>query len=245
MRILLLLPVAMLGCSTGGLDAVSIRPIYGWVDGCTPVKISGNEFGTDVSAKVIAIDENLAPTGASADIANADITQPDPADTTDRLNALNAGFLFYASMPPSPTGSNTWADIEVTSGGVSDTIPAAYYYQACPAAPYIESYGPADGLVGGETLTIAGCNLNASAYELRVISGELGETTTVAMSSVCGTAEVSFTAPTLTAGSYEFAIYEVGAAADASPVYPLCYGDTGDTGYYCDAPLTVTYGGGE
>lgn len=243
MRILLLLPVAMLGCSTGGLDAVSIRPIYGWVDGCTPVKISGNEFGAAVSAKAIAIDENLQQTSASADI--GDIVAPDATDDSDRLNALNAGFLFYASMPPSPTGANTWVDIAVTSDGVTDTIPAAYYYQACPAAPYIESYGPAEGLLGGETLSISGCNLNASAYELRVIAGEPAETTTVALSTVCGTAEVSFTAPALAAGTYEFAVYEAGAPADASPVYPLCYGDTGDTGYYCDAPLTVTYGGGE
>jgi hypothetical protein len=62
------------------------------------------------------------------------------------------------------------------------------------------------------------------------------------VTSVCGSAEVSFTAPDLADGTYYVLI--VDSAGDQ--VYPgACDpGDTADTGGSCGAALTVTYGGG-
>lgn len=206
-------------CSNLPLDAVSIRPIYGWVDGCTDVKVSGHGFDDDISVKL----------GGQA---LEGLTLPDP-----EANPLDVGYVVYGVTPPASEAG--YADLEVTSGGETDTVKDAFYYVACPADPYVEA-ASTDTAAAGDTIVLSGCNLDASAYQVQV-GGE-----TVALSSECGTATVSFTAPDLDDGCYYVHMVDAsgnvldGCGADTCGGY-----DTGDTGaaMACDGLPTLTYGG--
>ena len=42
--------LSLIGCNDPGFDGISIRPTYGWTDGCTDVKVSGHGFDDGVTA---------------------------------------------------------------------------------------------------------------------------------------------------------------------------------------------------
>ncbi len=228
------LPLAALvltSCSTQGMDAVSIRPIYGWVDGCTDVQIGGHDFGNDVS---VTIGGNPL----------ANLTLPTEADAP-----LDVGFEIYGTTPASTNGKGV-SDVVVTTGGVSDTIKDGFYYVDCPAIGYIEAASPTEGVSSGDTITMMGCGMDASAYTVRV-----GDATTDAqLTSVCSSATVTFTAPApSTDGTWYVGFFDsTGTQVSPDPACDITQPagsitnpDTGDTGWVdpCSGALAITYGG--
>ncbi len=213
-------PLLLTSCNLVGYGAVSIRPSSGWADGCTAVKISGHGFEDSVTATVGG--------AAVTDLAL-------PPDVED---SLDVGFWFTAVTP---AGTNGASDVVVTNGDEEDTIPEAFYYLTCPAAPYPEALVPEAGVASGDSVSFHGCGLDAGAMkvEIRDPNGVQADTQ-VDLTSACLTAHVSFAAPDLPDGDYLVYITD-GAGSD---LYPIpC--DTGDTGTACDAPFTLTYGGAE
>jgi len=231
------LPLVLLAsCDLVGYDAVSIRPNYGWDDGCTDVKISGHGFAADVSATI---------GGAPVD----NIVLPDESDE------LNYGFYFHARTPayeiPASDGTEefapNYASVVVTSDGEDSEITNAFYYVACPGDPYVEAMVPSEGVSNGDTILLAGCNVKDSyKIEIRDPAGVV-QAVQADLTSVCGEAHASFTAPDLADGTYE--VYFMNAAGDTQ-IWPGedCDADTADTAFtaaFCPSDLTITYGGGE
>ena len=209
-------------CDPVGTAAVSIRPIYGWQDGCTAVEISGHGFGPTVEA-------SLAGTPL------VDITMPD--DST-RLGALDVGYVFNAVTPAG--AQSGYADLVVTTNGVTTTIEQAYWYEACPAGAYPETIDITEGLTAGAVVSVSGCNLK-SDYVVKI-----GDADPVPFTSVCGSASVTFTVPDLADGTYPMVIQD-GQGNNLYPADPAACeaADTGDTAPpdYCSACPCLTYGG--
>jgi len=189
------------------------------------VKISGHGFGDAVSA---TIGGNIV----------TDITRPDNAD--------DQPFFFFANTPAaSDAGAQ---DVTVTSDGSVSTIPMAFYYVACPASPQIDSMSPDSGVANGDTISLGGCNIDASGMTVQLVDETLAlASVTASLTSDCGTAFASFTAPDLPDGKYLVQILD----SNDNVVFPA----TGDyftclaahpldsSGAACDAPLEITYGG--
>lgn len=200
-------------CSNTTFDAVSIRPIYGWVDGCTPVTVTGRGFGDDV--EVYIGDQKLSGlTGAAEEI--------------------DKGFLVNGIVPPSLLGKG-YQDVTVRTGGKEDVITGsgAYYYVECPALGYLESYGPAEGVAAGTSISLAGCGLDAAAIKVRLLDSTATPVgSDIAITSSCGTASASFVAPTVPAdGEYYLTLVDAdGNTLAGAPCPPP---DTGDTAYAC------------
>ncbi len=212
----LLLSAALLlgtSCSNTGFDAVAIRPIYGWVDGCTPVTVTGRGFGDDV--EVYIGDQKVSSlTGAAEEI--------------------DKGFLVNGVVPPSLIGKG-YQDVTVRTGGKEAVITGsgAYYYVDCPALGYLESYGPAEGLTAGTSVSLGGCGLDAAAVKVRILdSTGVAVGTDIAITSSCGTASASFVAPSVPAdGQYYLSLVDAdGNTLAGTPCPPP---DTGDTAYAC------------
>lgn len=244
MRWLMLLSVV--GCNDPGFDGVSIRPTYGWVDGCTDVVIGGHGFDNQVSATL----GGKPVTG---------IGLPDP-----ETQELEVGFEFYALTPPGEVG---FVDMVVTNGDgeQADTVENAFYYVACPGAPHIDGISATD-VAAGTSVTITGCGFSEGlTAEFIVPSDPTGTTPTgtqtpptgtqtppptgtqppaVAASApltlTCSTAQASFDAPALEPGTYFVQIVD----ASGTVVYGSNPCDTADTGGGCESPLLLTYGGG-
>lgn len=217
------LPTILTACEDIGTAAVSIRPIYGWADGCTPVKISGHGLASDASATI-----------GGADVSN--LSYPD-----SEANPLDVGYLFYGTTPAGEAGS--FQKVVVTSGGESYTIGGeegsfGFYYEACPGI-VIEGTSAGETTSAGESISLVGCGFDSSSLRASV-GGEVAELT-----SVCSTAEVTFNAPDLPDGSYALTFVD----ANGDQVYPTpgCgpgdTGDTSDTGFPCEDTITLTYGG--
>jgi hypothetical protein len=213
------------GCNSAGYRAVTIRPTYGWVDGCASVKISGHGFGTDISATV----------GGNA---VTDITRPDnPDDQT---------FFFFANTPAAADAGAQ--DVVVTSDGKDSTIPMAYYYVACPATPQLDSVSPDSGIASGDTISLGGCNIDATGMRVMLVDkAGVNAGATVSLTSDCGTAFASFTAPAVDDGTYYVEVIDsddnvinpaTGDYSDCVSQHPL-----DSSGAACDAPLEITYGG--
>lgn len=274
-NVAILLPLAVAGCGNVGFDAVSVRPIYGWVDGCNQVKVAGHGFGDDLTIKLSGPTFAYNAEGEYAATAEADRetievtewTAPDP-NSGERLDALNAGFMVWATMPQS-SGPGVY-DLIVGSGGEEDIVPNAYYFEACygGGAPYVEAIIPSEGLAGGTSMAMVGCGIDADAFDLRIdfafagvdeagnVLGAPLESASDAgdITSVCRTAEATVSAPEMADGTYIASFYEAGTSNAA---VPGCWeaADTGDTGggdtgggetvWHCDPSLILTYGGGE
>ncbi|MCB9746107.1 MAG: IPT/TIG domain-containing protein [Alphaproteobacteria bacterium] len=221
------LPSLLTACEDIGTDAISIRPIYGWADGCTAVKISGHGLAADATATI-------------GGVAVTDISYPDAESAP-----LDVGYLFYATTPAGEPGS--FQPVVVSSGGVDyqigpDGVDAAdggfgFYYETCPGI-VLEGTSMGDTVSSGESISISGCGLDASAIKAS-IGGEV-----VDLTSVCNSAEVSFSAPDLPDGSYELTFVD----GNGDQIYPTpeCGpADSGDvdTGFPCEPTLTLTYGG--
>jgi len=225
-------PLGLLSCNKVGFDAVSIRPIYGWVDGCTAVSVGGHGFGDDVKVTI-----------GGTDLVNQ--TLPDK-------ESLDYG---YEVTGATPAGAQPgYAEVKVTSGGQEAVVFGDFYYEACPLSAYPESTSPDSGLSAGTTVTMTGCNLMGD-YQIKV-----GTANPVSVSSACSTAQITFSAPDLPAnsdsnypGGYYVAILD--SAGNQLLPDPASGCDTtqavgsavitSDTGEYdpCSGVPIVSYGG--
>ena len=233
---LALMPI---GCSELPPAVVSIRPIYAWEDGCTQVKVSGNSFGDDVEVTV-----------GGEPLSN--LTQPDPEESP-----LDVGFVLYGTVPPGAPGNAT---VEMSSGDVTDDIPDGFNYIACPSAAYVEVMDPATGIGNGSTVNLVGCGLDTAEVSVRVGPNP----TDVPITSNCGSADVSFSAPDNTDGTWIVAFYDAqGSRISPSDecditqpvevsddtgsytdyVYDVYYPDSGGEDDPCSGALILTYGG--
>lgn len=214
---------ALMSCNKVGFGAVSIRPIYGWQDGCTAVSIGGHGFGSDVTVTI-----------GGKPLEN--VTLPTEADAP-----LDVGYEVYGTTPPGDASG--YAEVVVSTGGNTESVFGDFYYEACPLPAYPESLSQTDGVTAGTAIQIDGCNLVAGAQV------KVGTADPVALSSVCHTASASFSAPALADGTYLIAILD----ADGNELYPangcdttgLTPDDTADTGPdACADVWSITYGGG-
>jgi hypothetical protein len=216
------------------MTVVSIRPMYGWMDGCTAVELGGHGFDDDA---VAYLDGQ----------ALQDVTFPD-AET----NPLDVGYEMYGVTPPKTDGIPTFVNLTVESGGDQSVSTGAFYYVACPASPYPEAIAADPEVTQGSVVVFSGCNLDASLYTVRV-----GESDSVPLASQCGTAQVTFAAPQRDAGTWFVGFFDtagtqvypdpacditVPVEAYVPPVDP----DTSDTAAPydpCGGAFTLTYGG--
>lgn len=227
-RILWLAPwTALLGgsCNNAGFDAVSIRPIYGWAEGCGPVRVSGHGFGDDVTVSL-----------GDGDVATMQVPLESPTVPSDEVNK---GFYVEGVMPASPGGGGVYADVIVTTGGQTDVIEGAFYYVACPGVGYVEGLAPSEGLLGGETVSLSGCGLDAAGLQAWLVDGAgvPAHQSPLPLTSICRTASVSFTAPALPAGAYYLLLTDL----EGNPVSGGAP-DTGDTAALAHA-LVLSFGG--
>lgn len=226
-RLTWLLPLAaFLGsCNNAGFDAVSIRPIYGWAEGCGPVRVSGHGFGDDVTVTIGDKDDTTLQTTLES------VTFPE--------EEINKGYYVEGVMPASPAGGSVYADIIVSTGGQTDIIEDAYYYVSCPALGYVEGAGPTEGLVGGETVALSGCNIDSASLQAWLVdgSGVPAHESPLAITSTCRTASGTFTAPALPPGLYYLLLTDM----EGNPVSGGAP-DTGDTAALAHA-IAFTYGG--
>lgn len=219
-----LLTLLLLACNpTPPFNAVAISPIYGWVDGCNRVTITGAGFADDVSATI----------GGKA---VTDIQFPEKE--TDR------GYGFSAVVP---AGDATgFADVAVTSAGVTDVITGsgAYYYVACPQAGYIEAVEPTEGITAGATITLSGCGLDSAGLTARFVSATDGTTVgaeNVALASSCGTATATLAAPALADGAWYLQLVDATGAVVNGDICPPP--DTADTAAAACTDFPLTFGG--
>jgi hypothetical protein len=228
---------ALLSCNEVGFDAVLIRPIYSYVDGCAAVKVSGHGFAADTTVSVSMPDAGGSPVVVPLDGIVA--AKDDPNVEDERLRALNEGFYVTGVMPPAPNGASGYASIIVKSGGLTDTLEDAYYYVACPADGYLESIDPADAIKNGSDVSLTGCNLDAGTMSVQLVdeNGQpVGEP--IALVSDCGTAQVHFTAPNLSEGSY----YVTLVAGDGNLLAGEPCSSQDSATYYC-TDFPITFGG--
>lgn len=202
----------LLACNDPGFKAVTITPIYGWVDGCTSVTVRGHGFAENATANI-------------GDQALNDLSYPD-AET----KPLDVGYQLYGRTPPAT--EKGYADVSVTSNGETSVIPDAFYYVACLADAFVEGANPTEAITSGSTVTLYGCNLDANQWKVKV-----GDAEPVAMTSSCSTAEVTFTAPDLADGSYAVSIVD----SAGNTVFPVAC-DSADTGVVCTPAPILTYG---
>ncbi len=215
----LLLWAALSGCNDPGFAAVSIDPIYGWVDGCTSIQISGHGFDDDVKATI----------GGNA---VTSVTLP--------TREVDKGYNFAGTIP---AGKHGYADVEVTSGGETSVLTgtAGYYYVECPETGAIDTVGPQQ-LVAGDRVTIVGCGLEATSRKVRLLDGtgvQVGAD--LALASNCGTAKVIFEAPALPDGTYYIAVVDDAGNVLVGGQCPPP--DSADTAYSC-TEYTLTYAAG-
>lgn len=244
-------PLGLLSCNEPSFRAVSIRPIYGWVDGCTPVSIGGSGFGDDVSVTIggKALVNPELPPAPDDDDDNDYLADDDPSNDADDEEVLSRDYGYQVTGLTPPGDAAGYATVTVSTGGQSADIFEPFYYEACPLAAYPESISPDTGLASGTTVALSGCNLS-SDYQVQV-----GTANPVAITSTCSTASVTFTAPDLPAGDYYVAIVDSAgnlvfpdAASGCDTTGAVGASVTGsDTAAVdpCDGVPVVTYGGGE
>ncbi len=215
-----LMLLAAVGCNDPGFDGVTIRPTYGWVDGCTDVTIAGHGFDDGVSATL----DGQPVTG---------ISLPDP-----KTQELEVGYEFYAITPPHAVG---FTDMVVTNGDgeKADVVKNAFYYVACIGAPHIDTVAPTD-VAGGTAVTLSGCGF-ADGMQAQLVDplDPAVVLATQALTAACATAVVSFEAPDLQDGTYHVLVVD----AAGTVLYGSNPCEETDTGSGCEQPLALTYGG--
>jgi hypothetical protein len=205
---------ALAGCYDNGFAAVSTCPIYGWVDGCSAIKISGHGFEKDISATI-----------GGNPVTNIEWPTGD----------LDQGY-FVTGIVPASTNGKGYAEIVVTSGGKSSTLAGvdSYYYVECPAAAHIDSVSANNNVKAGDTITLAGCGLDPAAHLARFVDGDgVAQGADIPLTAACGTATMTLAAPTLPAGGYYLEI--VNASGEVLNGAPCAAVDADD---YCD-PATM------
>ena len=204
-----------------GFDAVSLFPTQGWEDGCTEVKMGGHGFTDDFSATL-----NGNP---------IELIEDHP-----EVLELDVGFEKWGQTPP---GEHGFADYKATDGDDSATVDNAFFYLACPAAPYVEAVEAVDG-----TITISGCGFDASSTTAYLVpkGGDLAKKSKgpFDLSEECGSAIVSLSPG---AGAPP-GVYELYLSLDGGKTFlpdPDCVDkDTADTAVVCEAAPIVTIKGG-
>jgi hypothetical protein len=225
---MLVLPLwaSLLACNDAGFQAVTIRPTYGFVDGCTPVTVTGRGFDDQVTAELA---------GKPLDA----ITLPDPGDES------LSGYTLYGFTPAGTAG---FADLEVINGdGQTGTVEKAFSYVECPGTPWLTSISvPARNISAGDTVGIEGCGL-AEGMQIRLVRvsdpSKVGGTAPITLS--CGSSTGSFVAPDAVKGNYMVLVTD----AAGTVLFGTDPCDTDDTGYYdygyvCSNDLIVRYRSG-
>lgn len=212
------------GCGTG-FDAVSIKPIYGWADGCSTVEITGRGFGDDVEATI----GGRAVTGVAL----------------PGKDSLDYGYSFTATVPAAEAPG--YADVTVTTGDRSDTITGsgAYYYIQCPGPGTLDSAAGASGTAGlkaGDTVTLSGCGLGKNLHARLLDAGQAQAGPDLELAQVCGAGIATITLPPNPDGTYYLQLVnEQGQVVAGEPCPPP---DSADTAYAC-SDFQLTYGGGQ
>lgn len=228
---------ALVSCNTVGFDAVSISPIYGWVDGCNQVKVSGTAFGDDLAVSITMPD--ASGVDVSAELGGLVHAGDDPSVTDERIKALNVGFYVLGTMPASPVASKGYASVVVTSGDQTATLDEAYYYVACPADGYLEYADPVSAIASGTPITLGGCSLDASRMMVQLVDTTGAPAGAPAsLTSSCGTATVSFAAPSVPDGDYYITIVDT----KGNLLWGEPCGIQDSATYYC-TDFPITYGG--
>lgn len=183
--------LSTLGCNTVGFDAVSINPIYGFVDGCNDITVSGHGFGEKVGASI-----------GDNPITNVE----QPSEDTETPAATEKGFMFSGWVPPATDGATGLHDVTVVNesedGTVqTDTITGSggYYYVACPAPGLISSVGPGTGVSVGAEITVIGCNLGGLYAEVIDLEDVPVAAPIPLTASECGSGRSTFSAPSVPA----------------------------------------------
>jgi hypothetical protein len=218
------------GCNTPSFQAVSVRPIYGWADGCNAVTVNGSGFEDDVAVTVDG-DPLMG------------LTLPD--------GELDVGYTVSGVIPPKDLSASAYATITVTSGGESDDVLDQFYRLACPAPVNVEDYGPDAGLAAGTTVELYGCHI-LDTHKVQIGGTEA----TITNASTCdgGTDAGTFAAPDVADGDWYIGIYdsagtEIYPALDNGCDVSLPVGtstgtdDEGNEIDLCDGTMMVTYGG--
>jgi hypothetical protein len=210
-----------LSCAPQGFAFVSIHPTWAYPDGCRTVTLSGHGFGDSVTATI-----------GGAEVES--VAAPE--------RELDQGFLVTGVVPANSSGVAGPVAVTLKTGGDSATLEDAFYFLDCPSAGYVETVDLSTGLLGGETITLDGCGLDASALQVQITQDtEAGSAVaaTAPLTSTCRTTTAAFIAPTLPAGSYHLTIADM----SGNQVFPApC--DTADTGLSC-LGVELTYGGAQ
>ena len=180
---------ALFACYDNGFAIVSTAPIYGCVDGCEAIRISGHGFSKDATATV----GGNAVTG---------IEWP--------ARELDQGYFITGIMPASSNGKG-YADVVVKSGGESSTLTstAAYYYVECPGAGHVDYLSAQSNIAAGDVIEIHGCGLDVATQSVRIVDGKgTAVGADIPLTATCGTAVDTFTAPTVSAGGYYFELVD-------------------------------------
>jgi hypothetical protein len=164
-----------------GFEVVSVRPIFGWVDGCNTLTVSGHGFPT-------TSDETSATIGEAS---LADVAVPE--------SPLDLGYAFTATVPAAESG---YADVTVTNGEESSTLSDAYFYVECSHPALAETATPDRAITADTTITVTGCNLDAERFKIQL------DTQQMFMTSTCGTGTATFVAPDLPSGLYAVSIVD-------------------------------------
>lgn len=197
--------LACASCNTAGFDAVSISPIYGWVDGCNTVRISGHGFAEDATASLGDLELAVSARGAG----------------------LDKGYWLESVLAAAPVTAKGYADVTVTSEGKGSKIADAYYFVECPQAGNLELLEPEVAGVG-EQVTLTGCGLDAAALTVRLVPPAGVDLGAASLTSSCGTASAMFVVPELPAGVYDLQLIDA-AGAVVFPPYACPITDTADT----------------
>lgn len=210
--------LALVACNTAGFDVVSISPIYGWVDGCNTVRISGHGFAQDATATLGDLDLAVSARG----------------------EGIDEGYWLESVLPAAPVSAKGYATASVTSGGVTSTLPDAYYYVECPQPGNLESVD-AETVVPDQSVTLQGCGLDSAALTVHLVPRAGTETISRTLTSACGTASATFTVPSnLTADTYDLQLVDATGAV-VFPTWSCPAVDTADTAGAVWCP-TLTYG---
>jgi hypothetical protein len=103
---------------------------------------------------------------------------------------------------------------------------------------------PSTGLVGGALVTLEGCGIDTASTAARIVSADgTVQGADLPLTSLCGTATVTFAAPPLADGDYYLELVNTGDGSVLSGA-PCPPPDSGDTGSGC-TDHRITYGGGE
>ncbi len=200
-------------CGLNPFDVVLVSPIYGYVDGCTEVAVTGRGFSEDVRARL-----GLQPALGAV--------LPAPG-------ALERGFRFDILTPPN--GNVGPVDLTVIDGEHIQTLSEAFHYVPCPAAFTVDGLSAYDA-PANTRVSIYGCSLSTADVVVHLTNEDPAvPPVDLVPSPVCGTATIDFGVPNLP-GTWTLTLQN----RDGDPIWPApCVEITTDSGTNCDVPLPL------